>query len=144
MKDLLTAIKTQLQTDLTYVRDGDVFITEDENLIPSDVKFPAVGLKDGPVEWVVDEFGDNKTQKMTVTAIAYVSILRPEASVMGDNQGKGVLDIIDDIKNSLDENTLSNEVNDARIVSEAESEPIGDDSIVVQKKTATFQYVRFS
>ena len=40
MKDLITAAKARLQTTLTYVRDSDIFVTEDDRLIPSAVRFP--------------------------------------------------------------------------------------------------------
>jgi len=145
MKDLLNAIKSQLQNDLTYVRDSDVFVTEDEVAIPEQVKFPAIGLKDGSVVWTITSRGPLKTQTLSVRVIAYVSILRPEASIMGDNQQKGVLDIIDDIKAALDENTLDGTVNNAEVVSEAESELVIDEKFVpvTQKKSITFRYERW-
>jgi len=143
MKDLLNAIKSQLQNELTYVRDSDVFVAEDENLISGQVKFPAIGLKDGSVAWSITSQGPLKTQTLSVRVIAYVSILRPEASIMGDNQQKGVLDIIDDIRAALDENTLNGTVNNAEVVSEAESELIGDEEDAIQKKSITFRYERW-
>ena len=82
MKALLTAIKLQLQTDLTYVRDKDIFVTEDDNLIPSAIKFPAVGIKDGPVVRT-EEIGGMMEYALTVKIIAYVQLLKPEAAIMG-------------------------------------------------------------
>ncbi len=144
MKDLLTAIQTELQGALSYVRDADIYITEDEDLIPQAVKFPAVALKDGDVEWEVDASGPTKKQALYVNVIVYVQIVRPEGSVMGDGSHKGVLEIHADIKAELDENTLDSEVSDAEIVSEKASETIGDEKEMIQKKAATYKYERWN
>ena len=146
MKNLLTAIKTQLQADLIYVRDSDIFVTEDEILVPEAVRFPAVGLKDGPVSWSVISQGPSKEQTLTVTVIAYVEIIKPEVSIMGDAASgkKGVLEIIDDVRSSLDENTLSGQASNAEVVSESASELLGDEETMIQKKSISFKYERWS
>ena len=146
MKSLLTAIKARLQSDLTYVRDRDIFVTEDEIVLPPATKFPAVGLKDGPVEWSIMSSGPSKQQAMSVMVIAYAGIVKPEASIMGDTATgkKGVLEIIDDVRASLDENTLSDEVSNAEVISESAREILLDEEESIQKKTITFRYERWS
>lgn len=144
MKDLLEAIKTQLKTDLTYVRGSDIFITEDERVIPDTVKFPAVGLKDGEITYDVEYQGAKENSELLVKHIAYVQLEKPEASVMGDTstEKKGVLDIIADIKESLRDNKLSGQVNEVWLVSEAESELLADEELAIQMKILTMRYVR--
>jgi hypothetical protein len=145
MKELLTAIKTQLQTDLTYVRDRDVFITEDENLIPSAVKFPAVGLKDGPVVRS-EEIGGMMEYTMTVKIIAYAQLSKPEAAIMGDAStgDKGILDLEKDIHKSLDEKLLSitGMTSAVALPNQPESELFGDETEVVVRKIISYQYVK--
>ena len=143
MKELLTAIKTQLQTDLTYVRAADVFITEDENLIPDAVKFPAVGIKDGPVVRT-EEAGGMMEYALTVKIIPYVQLSKPEAAIMGDTStGKeGILDIEADIHESLDENLLSitGMISAVALPNQPESELFGDETEVVVRKVTSYQY----
>ena len=145
MKALLTATKTELQTDLTYVRNADIFVTEDERLIPSQVKFPAVGLKDGEITYSVEYQGASESAELFVKAIAYQELRKPEASIMGDTttSQKGVLDIIADIKGSLKDNLLSGQANEVWLMSETESELLADENTAIQMKTITLRYVRY-
>ncbi len=144
MKALITVVKTELQTDLTYVRDRDIFVTEDENLIPEQVKFPAVGIKDGAVTYAI-ETAEQESDELFLDIIAYVQITKPEAAIMGDaaTGKKGVLDIIADIKTSLSGNLLGGNVDVAVPVDSGESEPIGDEEEAIQKKRITMKYERF-
>ena len=139
----MTAIKSQLQTDLTYVRDKDVFITEDENLIPSAVKFPAVGIKDGPVVRT-EEIGGMMEYALTVKIIAYVQLSKPEAAIMGDASAskEGILDMEADIHESLDENLLSitGMQSATALANQPESELFGDETEVVVRKVISYQY----
>ena len=82
MKALLTAIKTQLKTSLTYVRDSDIFVSEDERMISDAVKFPAVGLKDGTITYT-RATKSQEDQELQVKIIAYQELRKPEASIMG-------------------------------------------------------------
>ena len=145
MKELLTAIKAQLQADLTYVRDSDVFVTEDENLIPDAVKFPAVGLKDGPVRRI-EMIGGMMEYRMTVKIIALVQLTKPEAAIMGDASTgrKGILDLEADIHTSLDENLLSIEgmISAVALPNQGESEVFGDEVEVIQRKIVGYEYVK--
>jgi hypothetical protein len=145
MKALLTAIKTQLQADLGYVRAPDVFITEDENLIPDAVRFPAVGIKDGPVVRI-EMIGSMMEYRMAVKIVALVQLTKPEAAIMGDTSTgkKGILDMEKDIHESLDENLLSIEGMTAAVAAanQVESEVFGDEVEVIQRKVITYEYVK--
>lgn len=139
MKSLLSAIKTQLQTDLTYVRDSDVFVTEDEHLIPASVKFPAVALKDGGI---VNTWQTNKSceQELGVRVTAYAQILKPEESIMG---AQGVLVVVEDIVGSLINDNLGiSSIYWALPTAEDASEFFGDEEEMIQRKTVVFLYKR--
>lgn len=139
MKTLLTAIKTALRTDITYVRDRDVFVTEDEMILPAAVKFPAIGLKDGSVARKLADKSEID-EDMQVRVSAYSQVFKPEESVMGT---KGVLQMAADIITSLDENNLSLAgMYHAFATSEEPSELFGDEEEMIQKKTVVLQYQR--
>jgi len=144
MKALIAAIKPELQADLTYVRDADIFITEDERLIPSQVKFPAVGIKDGPVRYT-RATKSQEDQELRVKIIAYQELYKSEASIMGDTSTskKGVLDICADVIASLKNNLFSGEVHSAFPIAETESELLMDEQRAVVMKSVTMQYFRY-
>lgn len=108
MKALLQAVQTQLRADLTYIRDGDIFITPHENYIPRNVRPPCVGVKDGRIARMELPSGMWAVKAQVVLAV-YVMLAKDEASVIGDAASgrKGILEIADDIHASLDENLLS-------------------------------------
>ena len=145
MKALLTAIQTQLRTDLTYIRDSDIYITPHENYIPGQVRPPCVGIKDGAI--VRKELAAGMMEyTLNVTIIVFVQLHKSEAAIMGDAAtGKnGVLEIADDIHASLDENLLGitgmqEAVSDPV---EAGSELFGNEEEGLQRKVIKFQYVK--
>lgn len=141
MRDLLTAIKAQLQGDqtLSFVRSSDIYITEDENVIPSAIRYPAIAIKDGPV---VNMPGTNLeySQQADVYCIGYVSIKRPEDSIMAD---RGVLALMELVITSLIQNALSiSGVSSVFPPAEGESELFGDESEMLQKKKIVMRYTR--
>ena len=98
MKALLTAIQTQLRTDLTTIRDSDIYIAPHENYIPNQVRPPCVGIKDGRI--VRKELtGGMMEVTLDVTIAIFVHLAKDEASIMGDTATgkKGVLEIGEDV-----------------------------------------------
>jgi len=145
VKTLLTAIKSQLQDDLTYIRHSDIYVTEDERLIPEAVKFPAVGLKDGRIDYEILGRAEDLESILYVTIIAYVMLHKAESAIMGDTATgkKGVLDIISDIKTSLRFNLFSGDFQEADPISETESELLADETTAIQMKSLTMRYKRY-
>ena len=144
MKKLLKAIQDQLKTDLTYVRDSDIYVTPHLNFIPASAKPPCVGIKDGGITRT-ELPGGMWEVVCTVSLVTYVQLLKDEASIMGDASAgkKGVLDIVDDIHSSLDENLLGiTGMIEAFSPSETESEMFGDEKEGLQRKTVTYRYVK--
>lgn len=144
MKTLLSALKTAIQTDLDYIRNADVYITPHLNLIPSAVRPPCIGIKDGKI--TREELaGGYLEETLTVRIVAYVQLAKEEAGIMGDGAAgrKGVLDIASDIHESLDENLLGIAGMQAAFSpSEAESEMFGGIADGLQRKIIEYQYVR--
>jgi|Deesub1362B_J571_1020462.scaffolds.fasta_scaffold00331_37 hypothetical protein len=104
MKELLNAIKSKLKTDLTYLRNVEIIPSEE--FPPDEAGFPCVGLKDGEIV-ITSETKGYHIQLLEVFIYIYVSIsINREASIMGDVSQKGVLEIEEDIINSLKNNNL--------------------------------------
>ncbi len=144
MKELLSAIKTKLQTDIDYVRSKDFYITESEELIPSSVKFPAIGIKDGPIDRK-ELAGGMIEIKLQVRIIVLVQLQKHEAAIMGDASTgkKGVLEMAQDIHDSLDEDLLNIAgMIEAFSPAETESETTGDEELVLQRKIITYEYTK--
>lgn len=147
MKELLQAIQTQLRGDsnLSYIQDADIFITPDENIIPVTANFPAIGLKDGPITRIVEE-AENWEPHYTVFVIIYQLLTTGDTSIVGQANPliKGVLDIQEDIHTSLNDNKLS--ITDMELAyagDENESETIGHEELVLQKKRLSYLYQKF-
>jgi hypothetical protein len=141
MKALLEAIKTELNTNLTGLRD--IQVVPDEVILPPGVRFPFIGLKDGPIE---REEGMSETLRevLTVSVIAYVEILKNEASIIGDGDNKGVLELVSDIHEVLDENLLSLTGMERAFCrrEEASETLVSGENSYVQKKTCVYEYER--
>lgn len=110
MKSLLSAIVSDLETNLTYLKG--VNVVDDEDLPPAEIGYPQVVLKDGDVDRDPQAYGKN-TEMLTARVTVYQSVVinKPGAAVMGEaslgDAGKGTLDIGDAIKTRLHKNTLS-------------------------------------
>ena len=142
MKTLLSAIKATLKTQIAVVRDRDVFVTEDENIIPYSISFPAIGLKDGPVtrKRVATDLWE--TTRM-VMVIPLVQLSKPEEAVMGGVGATGILDLAAAIRAALDDNLLSIDgMKDAECYSEQASALFGDEKEALQRKILTYTYVQ--
>ena len=55
MRELIRAIQTALRdaVRLVYIADADIFVTPDDNLLPITTGFPAIGLKDGTIDFII-------------------------------------------------------------------------------------------
>ena len=137
MKDLLAAIKVQLQAEASYVRKNDIYITEDESLIPATTNFPAIAIKDGALR-NEQRLAGNYIQHAQVRITIYQRVLKPEESIMG---AQGVLVAADDIINSLIGHKLNlADVKEAFPVAEDPSQLFVYEEEMIQKKTITFAY----
>jgi len=143
MKALLTAIKAKLQGSLEYVRDLDVYVTEDLGMIRASGGYPAVGVKDGGTAYTV-EAGDQRAEVLTVQLGCYVKLHKPEAAIMGDESAgePGLLDMAADIITALDD-TFSGLVDLAEPVSVGESAVMFDERRTLQTLTVTMRFYRW-
>lgn len=108
MKTILLAIQEKLRSDLSYIRDGDIYISPHENYIPGSVRPPCIGIKDGRIVRKELASGMMETTAQVILAI-YVMLAKEEAGIVGDEASgqKGILEIAADIHTALDENLLA-------------------------------------
>jgi hypothetical protein len=126
------------------VRDNDVFVTEDENIVPAKTKFPAVGIKDGPVTRQRLP-GNSLIITLNVRLIIWVQLMKGQATILGNaaTGDKGVLEIEEDIHTALDGNLLSiSGMQDAFAVPDTGSELAGDEQDALQRKVVEYEYIK--
>ena len=147
MQELLTAIKTHLQgdADLSYIADADITITPDIDIIPIDMDFPGLAIKDGPIRRIVHT---NLKWEVHLTVLIVIWQLQKlsDISVMGQADPKiyGVLEIADALHVSLNEQLLGITGMEMAFPGEfeTESETIGfeESKLVLQRKIVTYEY----
>ena len=145
MKTLLQAVKAELWTRMSGLRAIDIFITPHTNLIPAGTQFPAIGIKDGSIKRTELMGGDSLDKEMKVILIPYVKVYPGEKSIIGSGVFKGVLDVVGDIHEVLDDNLLGIEGMDAAFCGdENESEMFGNPEDGLQRKIITYTYEKRS
>lgn len=150
MYDLLTALKTALQgaDALSYIDDRNIYITHDEDWIPIDVTFPAVALKDGDIEYIIDEGSGYWNPYCLVDVITYQEVKPGDYSVMS-NTGHprifGLLEINADIHSVMFDNKLEvTGVESAVPVAERKIETIDSKDLSLVRKVITYGYQLFT
>lgn len=142
MKGLLLAIQTQLQQDLSYIRDSDIYITGDMDSLPSSARLPAVALKDGNISRK-ELAGQMMEVGLNVSLVIWVEVFKEDAALIGDTTRKGILDIAEELHAALDENLLGIEgIIEAFSPSELASEPFNDGNRDLQRKQIVYQYIK--
>lgn len=145
MDELLVKIKEQLQSALSYIRAGDIFITPHLDFLPQGVKKPCIGIKDGKVEHSYGA-GGSKELTMWVRLAIFVDLKKDEAVIIGDEAtgSRGVIGINKDCIAALDGELLAIAgMEDAEIVEDLESRlwivQKGDE---IQQKILGLKYTR--
>ncbi|MBU0945510.1 MAG: hypothetical protein KJ804_09090 [Proteobacteria bacterium] len=142
MKELILASKTDLQAALSYIKDRDIYVTEDIRLIRNSGGYPAIGIKDGATGFATLS-SDQDEESLSITFAVYVQLFKPEAGVMGDGNKKGVLDVATDVIATLRNNDLGGLVESALPSSQGGSEILGNDNLAILMVPVTMQYTRF-
>lgn len=144
MKELITATRTTIRTGLSYVRDRDVFVTEDIRLVRNVGGYPAIGIKDGGIAFGY-EAGDQGDETLQLSFSLQVKLEKPEASIMGDEStsSKGVLDLAEDLIELLKDNVPAG-FDSALPVSQGESELLETDNLFIIMLPVVMRFERYS
>ena len=125
-------------------RDKDIYVTPHLNFIPDSARPPCIGIKDGAAART-ELAGGMLEVILAVKLVVYVQLYKPETVVMGDAAAgkKGVLEIVDDIHESLDENLLDIDgMEEAFSPADPEPELFGDEKEFLVRKMITYEYVK--
>ena len=80
MKNLLLAIQTRLQ-EIDGLRDADVILSPDKDLVPAGQKFPCIGIKDGAVD-VAHLPGEVEELTLPVEIYVYEQLIKVDTSIV--------------------------------------------------------------
>lgn len=134
MKNLLLKIQAELR-EIDGIRDRDVFLSVDKDLIPNRAKLPCIGVKDGKVGRK-DLMGGSTELRLPVEVYVYEKVTTEE------NAAISILDRAGDVHAALDDNLLGDYVQD---VSTGDENPIQvlyrKDGLVLRKELL-FTYER--
>jgi len=81
MDRLLIAVQAALQAGLSGLRDSDIFIAPHPDYVRPGSRFPAIGIKDGPVERIED-FGGQLTIRRSVHLCLFTQNVKPDGSML--------------------------------------------------------------
>ena len=103
--DLLNAIRTRLQSEITAVRDASVILLSDLDtpVFPQSLVFPAIGISDGDID-ETPEIQDGYDQVIRVDVAAYVQIFTDDEAAL-TNAKNGVFALEAAIKTALNNYT---------------------------------------
>ena len=107
MKEIISGIKAALQASnaLPYLRAGDVWISPTVNYMPETVRMIGAGICPGP-ETRIEKLGGLLGVDLVVHVALFVSLMKPEAVVLGDAANPGTTDITAAIDSALHDNFL--------------------------------------
>ena len=88
MRTLITEIQDRLQedTDLAHITDTNIFISVDPDILPNGVTFPAIGVKDSDIEFLMEE-AETWESTYYVDIIIYVALTANDDCILGDGAG---------------------------------------------------------
>ena len=138
MKEILTALRELIQDEMAEIKG--IYILPDPDMLPTVVKYPCIGLKDGESSFS-EGMAESENERSSILIYIYQQILKEEASVMGEGGKKGVLDLMDDLRTALNFNLLNDLIHSAYIpdVFASETMLVGE-NIFVQRKGCRFVY----
>ena len=134
MEGLITAIQTTLK-EIDGIREPDVFLSLDPDVIPKSAGFPCIGLKDGKVQR--SELPGGVTElTMNVDVIVYEKVAREEASI------RKVLSLAGQVHDVLDDYLLDEYVKDVVPGNEDPIRLMYREKALLLRKIIPYQYFR--
>lgn len=134
MRGLLLAIQKRLRT-IEDIRDRDVFLPPDRDLVPAHAKFPCIGILGGTVTRSYAAAGAVILTLPTQIHV-YQQLCKSDESVLS------ILKTAEDVQAALKDNYLDDYVRDVTPGSESYIDILPRDTRLVLKKTLNFEYER--
>lgn len=107
MKSIIETVRDALResNDLPYLRGSDVWVSPTVNYMPETVRMVGAGVVPGP-ELRIEKVGNLFGVTRTVNVALFVSMMKPEAVVIGDAVNPGTTDITAAVDGVLHDNFL--------------------------------------
>jgi len=141
MLNLLLLIKNELSDTLeAFIPKKNIYITSHIDIVPYDVRFPCIGIKDANIKRTDLNSGWQFVQK-NIQIVAYVEAKKNDEAIIGNQNTMGILELSKAIQIVLDENNLKdNSIQYAFCTDESGSEAYSDTKKIVQRKVLNFVY----
>lgn len=144
MIELLLSIRDALRNaaGLAYIADRDIFITFDVTFLPFDAGFPAIGIKDGNVDFALEE-GRAWEKTINIDLIVYQLLMPGDISLLGQAvpRVRGVLEIARDVHSVLFDNRFAIVGLESAVpLNERSVESLEGTDVALLKKRITYQY----
>ena len=134
MDGLITAIQDAIRT-IDGIREPDVFLSPEPDVIPQSAGFPCIGIKDGRV--VRSELMGGVTElTMDVDIIIYERVAREEAAI------RNVFALTGKVHAALDDNLLGDYVRDVVPGNEDPIRLMYREKALILRKIISYQYFR--
>ena len=134
MKTLLLAIQTRLR-EIEGLRDADVFLSPDKDLVPAGQKFPCIGIKDGDVK--VDHLaGEVNELTLPVEIYVYEQLIKVDASMIS------LFDLAASVQTQLKTSLPGSYVKDVDHGNESAIQLLYRQGGMLMRKTVYYQYIK--
>lgn len=134
MKNLMLKIQVLLRT-IDGMRDTDIFLSPDAELIPETVKLPCIGIKDGQVTRE-QLMGNAEGLTLPVEIYVYDTLVRSDKSIIS------VFDITTAIHGKLADNLLDDYIREVTPGKETPIQILYREDRVILRKTLFYEYYR--
>jgi len=134
MKDLLLAVQARLR-EIDGLRDADVFLSADRDVVPAGQKFPCIGIKDGDVK--VDHLaGEVNELTLPVEIYVYEQLIKVDASMIS------LFDLAASVQTQLKTSLPGSYVKDVDHGNESAIQLLYRQGGMLMRKTVYYQYIK--
>jgi hypothetical protein len=134
MKNLLLAIQTRLR-EIEGLRDVDVFLSPDKDLVPAGQKFPCIGIKDGAVA-VEHLAGEVNELTLPVEIYVYEQLIKVDTSIVS------LFELASSVQTQLTTPLPGSYIKDVDHGGESAIMLLYRDGGMLMRKTVFYQYIK--
>jgi len=134
MKDLLLAVQARLR-EIDGLRDADVFLSADRDVVPAGQKFPCIGIKDGDVG-VAHLAGEVNELTLPVEIYVYEQLIKVDASMIS------LFDLAASVQTQLKTSLPGSYVKDVDHGNESAIQLLYRQGGMLMRKTVYYQYIK--
>jgi len=133
MKDLLLAVQARLR-EIDGLRDADVFLSADRDVVPAGQKFPCIGIKDGDVG-VAHLAGEVNELTLPVEIYVYEQLIKVDVNIVA------LFELAASVQNQLD-TEVTGYIKDVDHGGESAIMLLYRSGGMLMRKTVFYQYIK--